>query len=64
MEIDRTEVARYVAEFGQQGATWYARGMSYEDAREKYTRETREYIERQRATAARLEQELAERDGK
>ncbi len=58
---DRKEAARYVAEFGNQGANWYAQGLTFEQAREKYVRELNEYTERQRALIAKNEKLLAER---
>jgi hypothetical protein len=58
---DRKETARYVAEFGNQGANWYAQGLTFEQAREKHVRELNEYTERQRALTAKNEKLLAER---
>ncbi len=61
MKDDRAEAAKYVAEFGAQGANWYAQGLTFEQAREKHVRELKEYAERQRALIARHEKLLAKR---
>ena len=57
MEPYRVEAARFVKEFGDQGATWFAKGLSFEEARAKYLKESQEYAARQRETIARKEKE-------
>ena len=58
MADDRSEAKRFVEAFGEQGAWWFAQGLSFEAARDKYERELREFAERQRATIARIEKQL------
>jgi hypothetical protein len=48
--VDRSEVARFVAAFGPQGATWWAEGKSFTEAREEYLKST--HGERERIWAA------------
>ena len=59
----QAEAARYVEAFGNQGAIWYSRGMSFEAAQEKYARELKEYAERMKKSIAKKEALLAERSG-
>lgn len=38
---DRSEVKRYVDAFGPQGATWFAEGLTFSQARAAYLKATR-----------------------
>ena len=56
----QAEAARYVKAFGNQGAIWYSRGMSFEAAQEKYARELKAYVERQKKSIAEKKARSAE----